>query len=81
MPMMTENQIPQFIDELLALGCEVEAISPDRYVIGDVDMPLDDYEAVKDRLISVCERYRERDHLRSEIAGYLLSIGRNAFAR
>lgn len=78
MSVMTEDQIPQFVDELLELGCEVEAISPDHYVIGDVDLPLAEYEAIEDRLIAVCERYRERGHLRSEIAGYLHSIGRTA---
>ncbi len=77
MPFMTIDQIPHFIDDLVALGCNPQAISPDRYVIGDTDIPLDEYEAIEGQLILVCKRYGKRENLRIEIARYLHSIGRS----
>lgn len=36
---MTKDDIPQFIDVLLAVGAPVCAVGRERYVIGDADMP------------------------------------------
>lgn len=33
---MTSNEIPDFVDELIAAGCDITAIGHGKYVIGEV---------------------------------------------
>jgi hypothetical protein len=74
---MTEDQIPEFVREVAAIGCNICAIGNHNYLIGDVDLPDDVYEAIKLDLKQIAEKYHERDHLNSHIVEYLHSIGRS----
>lgn len=42
--------------------------------IGDADAP----KSMRPKIWAICDRYGDRDHLRSEIATYLISIGRRS---
>ena len=74
---MTEDQIPEFVREVAATGCNICAIGNHSYMIGDVDLPDDVYDGVKLDLKRIAEKYQARDHLRSRIVEYLHSIGRS----
>lgn len=69
---MKKEDIPQFIDDLTAVGAPVCAVGRERYIIGDSDIPEEQRPAVWD----VCDRYETRDHLVQDIVAYLRSIGR-----
>jgi len=71
---MTRADVPEFVHELLAVGAETWAITPTAYVVGDIDVP----RAVSVKVQQICDRFGERDHLRADIARYLISIGRVA---
>ncbi|MCQ7029680.1 hypothetical protein MRO55_24570, partial [Escherichia coli] len=73
---MREDQIPDFVRELLAIGCDICAIGDAHYVIGDTDMTPKARRAAKSELGRIEREYGDRDHLRSQIASYLQSIGR-----
>lgn len=73
---MTPDQIPQFIDDLIDLGCEPMALTGVGYVIGDADLPPDKFRKVRPALQDIVQRYGDRDHLLIEISEYLISIGR-----
>ncbi|HEV7435824.1 MAG TPA: hypothetical protein VGO22_13270 [Pseudorhizobium sp.] len=73
---MTEDQIPEFVSEVLATGCDILAIGDDGYVIADCEIPDDIYETVEPALARICVKYFARDHLRYQIVAYLHSIGR-----
>lgn len=69
---MKKDDIPQFINDLIAVVAPVCAVGRERYVIGDSDIPEEQRPAVWD----VCDQYEPRDHLLREIVAYLRSIGR-----
>ncbi|MCZ7469813.1 hypothetical protein M0412_03825 [Agrobacterium sp. O3.4] len=73
---MRKDQIPDFVDEITATGCPICAISDDLYVLGEIDVPEEEIERVSRDVHEISRRYGERDHLRTEIAAYLRSIGR-----
>lgn len=73
---MTEDEIPQFVDEVLATGCDILAIGADGYVIADCDLPEDVSKAAEPALERVTDKYFARDHLKDQIVEYLHSIGR-----
>ncbi|MCJ8521154.1 hypothetical protein ABID21_004207 [Pseudorhizobium tarimense] len=75
MVIMTEKQIPDFVSDIVATGCDIRAVA-DFYVIADADLPDDVYEAVEPELMRISETYGERDHLKAQITNYLYSIGR-----
>ncbi|WP_043612868.1 hypothetical protein [Ensifer sp. ZNC0028] len=66
---MTPNEIPGFVNELIAAGCEITAIGRGMYVIGEV-------KAASAEVRRITKKYGERDPLRLEIIAYLWSIGR-----
>lgn len=72
---MSPDDIPSFIDEILATGCEPTAVG-DGYLIGDADLPEPQCMNLQPTLAEIGERYGSRDHLVVEIAAYLTSIGR-----
>jgi hypothetical protein len=75
--MMTEDQIPDFVREVAAIGCEIIAVlGTGGYLIGDADLSVDDYDIAAPKLREICDRYGDRDHLVAEIAEYLISIDR-----
>ncbi|PVE49895.1 hypothetical protein [Rhizobium rhizogenes] len=73
---MTEDQIPDFVDDVLATGSPICAIGDDLYVLGELDVPEEDMERVSREVHAISLRYGERDHLRREICAYLYSVGR-----
>ena len=76
MPRMTADQIPEFIEALVALGCNVQALDSEYYVIGDADLPEALIPKLRGPLEAVFARYQDREPLRLEIVAYLHSIGR-----
>jgi hypothetical protein len=69
---MNANEIPSFVAEVIAAGCDINAVGHDMYVLGDVD----EQQKAKEELSRIGERYGDRAALRSEIIAYLRSIGR-----
>ena len=74
---MTEDQIPEFVSEVIATGCDIVAIGHDGYVIADCDLPQEVYHTVEPELERIARKYFARDHLRYQIIEYLHSIGRS----
>lgn len=73
---MRPEDIPQFVQDVVSLGCEICAIGYVGYVIGDADLPLERYEAVSPALRKISETYGDRRYLKRDIILYLNSIGR-----
>lgn len=72
---MNPEDIPDFVAEVVATGCDITAVA-DGYVVGDADLTGAQYEKAAPILKEIGERYGERDHLLREISRYLVSIGR-----
>ncbi len=75
--LMREEQIPEFVADVIATGCNITAIGDGSYVIGDADLPEPHCFEVQPELQRITERYGSRDHLLRQIANYLHSIGRS----
>lgn len=75
--LMLEVEIPAFVDDVIATGCDICAIGHDGYVVGDTDLSDEEYEIAGPKLAHIKERYGDRDHLLREIAIYLCSLGRH----
>lgn len=75
--MMKPEEIPDFVSDVVATGCDITAIGDDAYVLGDADLPEPQCFEVQPELKRIGEHYGSRDHLRHEIARYLHSIGRS----
>ncbi|XNO40697.1 hypothetical protein ACL2DZ_00660 (plasmid) [Sinorhizobium meliloti] len=73
---MLAREIPAFVDEIIATGCDICAIGHDSYVIGDADLTEEQYEVAEPELIRIDQKYGDRDLLLLEIAAYLRSLGR-----
>ncbi|MGX7743991.1 hypothetical protein [Rhodopseudomonas parapalustris] len=69
---MTAEQIPSFVQEIIAAGCDICAIGHRGYVLGE----LEELDAAEDELDRIFEVYGRRDHLLLEIAAHLRSLGR-----
>ena len=76
MKLMKAEQIPQFVEDVVALGCEICAIGDVGYVMGDADLPIERAEAIQPDLKRLDQTYGSRSHLKLEIIAYLNSIGR-----
>ncbi|NRP76005.1 hypothetical protein ILFOPFJJ_06929 [Ensifer psoraleae] len=74
--LMLETEIPDFVIDVVTTGCDICAIGDDSYVIGDADLPDEEYEAAVPHLVHIDQTYDDRDPLLREIAAYLRSIGR-----
>jgi len=77
MRVMTEEEIPAFVAEIAATGCDITGLAGIGYVIGDIDLPKSVYRKVLPKLQQVLTRYGERDYLLEEISTILISIGRS----
>lgn len=73
---MTEDQIPEFVEAVLATGCEMCAIGTTAYVFGDADLTREHQDRIADELNRIDDYFGDREHLRFEIIAYLRSIGR-----
>lgn len=73
---MTEDEIPEFVREVAATGCDIRAVGDDAYVIADADLSADAFEAIEPELLRIFAKYGRRDHLLLQITAYLISIGR-----
>jgi len=77
MKIMTEDQIPSFVQDVADTGCDIVAIMGGAgFHFGDADLSPQDYEVAEPQIQAICDKYGQRDHLTSEIAAYLVSIGR-----
>lgn len=74
---MKPEDIPAFVEEVVATGCNITAIAGVGYLIGDADLPDDQLEEVMPKLSKITDSYGKRDHLLGEITKYLVSIGRS----
>ncbi|WP_367226882.1 hypothetical protein [Mesorhizobium sp.] len=77
MKRMRETDIPAFVRDVAATGCDICAIGPGHYVMGDVDVPRGKRRGLYKKLAEIDARYGSRDHLRYKIASHLTSIGRH----
>ena len=69
---MNVHEIPSFVAEVIAAGCDINAVGNYMYVLGDVD----EQQEAKEELRRIAQRYGNRASLKSEIITYLRSIGR-----
>ncbi|MQW86011.1 hypothetical protein [Sinorhizobium saheli] len=69
---MKADQIPAFVDDVIKAGCDICAIGPDNYVLGDIE----EMDAARDELSRIKEAYGDRDFLLHEIVAHLRSLGR-----
>ncbi|MER8658483.1 hypothetical protein [Mesorhizobium sp. M0847] len=76
MKQMREGDIPAFVRDVAATGCDICAVGPGHYVMGDADVPRGKRRGLYKKLSEIDARYGTRDHLRRKIAAYLVSIGR-----
>lgn len=76
MKRMQEKDIPAFVQEVVASGCDICAVGPSCYCCGDTDVPRDKRRGLYKKLGEIDARYGSRDHLRYQIAAHLASIGR-----
>lgn len=74
MKQMRPDDIPAFIDEVMATGCRPIAVS-NGWIIGDADLPEAECSKIQPVLREIREKYGERDHLVEEIAAHLRSMG------
>lgn len=75
---MREHQIPEFVRDVIAAGCNIWAVGDDMYVVGDADLPEDDYQQIAPELDRIDWEYGPRDHLKLQIIEHLRSIGRHS---
>ena len=70
--LMKESEIPAFVEDVIATGCDICAVGHVGYVLGDVEeMKLAEVELRRINL-----KYGDRDFLRYQIIGHLRSLGR-----
>ena len=74
---MKPEEIPAFVEEVAATGCNITGIAGVGYVIGDADLPNDQLEEVMPKLSAITEYYGKRDHLLKDIMEHLVLIGRS----
>lgn len=74
---MEATDIPAFVDEIIATGCDIRAVEDHSWLIGDADLPYDDGLAVQPELVRIDQYYGKRTHLKVAIISYLNSIGRS----
>lgn len=70
--LMKSSEIPDFVAEMIAAGCDICAVGHYTYVAGDMDPS----EPAMNEVKRIGEKYGDTDHLRQEIVNYLWSIGR-----
>ncbi len=73
---MREEEIPDFVRDIAATGCDILAVGEDSYVVADGHLSDDVYATVEPEIRRISERYGRRDHLMARISAYLRSIGR-----
>ena len=69
---MKSSEIPDFVAEMIAAGCDICAIGHHMYVTGDTDRR----QSARSEVRRIGEKYGDRDPIRQEIVDYLWSIGR-----
>lgn len=74
---MKSEDIPAFVEEVAATGCNITGIAGVGYIVGDADLPDGQLEEVMPKLSAITKSYGKRDHLLEEITEYLVSIGRS----
>lgn len=75
---MHEYQIPAFVTDVVAIGCNIWAVGDDMYIFGDADLPMEDYERIAPELDRIQREYGPRDHLKLAIIAYLRPTGRHS---
>ena len=75
---MHAHAIEAFIKELIDYGFEITAVGPEHYVIDDSGVFAAKGVQAQALIAELRQRYGDCDHLRAEIAQYLMAIGRIA---
>ena len=65
---MTSNEVPDFVNELIAAGCEITAIGHKIYVTGEAK------GSAIGEVRRITEKYGDRDPLRLEIIAIAITI-------
>jgi hypothetical protein len=73
---MSPDDIPAFIEEVMATGCRPIAVAKG-WIIGDADLPEPECSNIQPVLRQIREKYGERNHLVKEIVARLRSMGRS----
>ena len=73
---MRADEIPAFVDAVVATGCDICAVGHDAYVIGDADLSEAELIEALPKLRVVEKQFGERDFLKMEIVAHLRSLGR-----
>ncbi|UJW73534.1 hypothetical protein [Rhizobium sp. SL42] len=73
---MRKDQIPDFIEEIIATGCPITAVGHDTYVFAEIDAPAEDIDRIAEEIQVICDRYGQRGHLLLETVSHLRSLGR-----
>lgn len=69
---MKSSEVPDFVAEMIAAGCDICAVGHYTYVAGDMQPS----KASLVEVARITEKYGDCDALRQEITDYLWSIGR-----
>ncbi|MGO4619023.1 hypothetical protein AB4Z34_05275 [Ensifer sp. 2YAB10] len=70
--LMKASEVQDFVDEMIAAGCDICAVGRYTYVAGDMQPS----NASLEEVARISEKYGDEDALRQEITDYLWSIGR-----
>lgn len=73
---MDKDDIPAFVDAVVATGCDITAVGYHSYTIGDLNLPEPICYEVQDALDAIAAKFGDRDHLKDEIIFYLHAVGR-----
>ena len=64
MKSMRENEIPEFVREIIATGCDMRAVGDHHYLVGDSDLSEEAFDAVEKDLDRIWTEYGDHDHLK-----------------
>ncbi len=70
--LMKSSEVPDFVAEMIAAGCDICAVGHYLFVAGDMDPS----EAAMKEVKRIGEKFGDTDPVRQEIVDYLWSIGR-----
>ena len=73
---MDVRDIPAFVRDVVATGCNITAAGDRSWLFGDADLPEAESGALQPQLEAINRSYGDRTHLKAEIIAYLTSMGR-----
>ncbi|MBY5721891.1 hypothetical protein HFO33_36060 [Rhizobium leguminosarum] len=73
---MRHDEIPAFVEAVIAMGCDICAVDNDMYVFRDADLSRRELVEASPKIRVVDEKFGDRDFLKHEIVAHLRSLGR-----